>query len=116
MLALLPEGFGILRIEGEGANSSHNGVDCHIVGNDGAECGPLLATSTRSQNSRRQFQRLQNAIASPGEDCFIVKMYVKEISSLNRVLDQFLVRGQTTTSIVQSSLVPLRGLPLPDTR
>jgi len=51
-----------------------------------------------------------------GEDCFILKMYVKEISGLDRVLDQFLVHGQTTTSIVQSSPVPSRGLPLPDTR
>jgi len=51
-----------------------------------------------------------------GEDCFILKMYVKEISSLDRVLDQFLAHGQTTTSIVQSSPVPSRGLPLGDTR
>jgi Lrp/AsnC family leucine-responsive transcriptional regulator len=51
-----------------------------------------------------------------GEDCFILKVYVKQISSLDHVLDQFLVHGQTTTSIVQSSPVPSRGLPLPDTR
>lgn len=51
-----------------------------------------------------------------GEDCFIMKMYLKEISSLDRVLDRFLAHGQTTTSIVQSSPVPSRGLPLPDVR
>lgn len=51
-----------------------------------------------------------------GEDCFILKVYLKEISSLDRVLDQFLAHGQTTTSIVQSSPVPPRGLPLPDVR
>lgn len=51
-----------------------------------------------------------------GEDCFILKVYLKEISSLDRVLDQFLSHGQTTTSIVQSSPVPPRGLPLPDVR
>ena len=51
-----------------------------------------------------------------GEDCFILKVYVKQISSLDHVLDQFLVHGQTTTSIVQSSPVPWRGLPVPDTR
>src|SRR5215467_1092673 len=48
-----------------------------------------------------------------GEDCFILKVYLKEISSLDRVLDKFLAHGQTTTSIVQSSPVPPRGLPLP---
>jgi len=51
-----------------------------------------------------------------GEDCFILKMYLKEISSLDQVLDQFLAHGQTTTSIVQSSPVPWRGLPVPDIR
>jgi Lrp/AsnC family transcriptional regulator, leucine-responsive regulatory protein len=48
-----------------------------------------------------------------GEDCFIVKIFLKEISDLDRVLDKFLAHGQTTTSIVQSSPVPPRGLPLP---
>jgi Lrp/AsnC family transcriptional regulator, leucine-responsive regulatory protein len=48
-----------------------------------------------------------------GEDCFILKVFLKDISSLDRVLDKFLVHGQTTTSIVQSSPVPPRGLPLP---
>jgi Lrp/AsnC family leucine-responsive transcriptional regulator len=47
-----------------------------------------------------------------GEDCFILKVYVKEISNLDRVLDRFLTHGQTTTSIVQSSPVPPRNLPL----
>ncbi|HEV2297469.1 MAG TPA: Lrp/AsnC family transcriptional regulator [Candidatus Acidoferrales bacterium] len=49
-----------------------------------------------------------------GEDCFILKIYIKEISYLDRVLDRFLVHGQTTTSIVQSSPVLLRDIPLPD--
>jgi Lrp/AsnC family leucine-responsive transcriptional regulator len=48
-----------------------------------------------------------------GEDCFILKIFLKEISNLDRVLDKFLAHGQTTTSIVQSSPVPPRTLPLP---
>lgn len=51
-----------------------------------------------------------------GEDCFIVKVFLKEIANLDRVLDKFLAHGQTTTSIVQSSPVPPRGLPLPPDR
>lgn len=47
-----------------------------------------------------------------GEDCFILKVFLKEISNLDQVLDKFLAHGQTTTSIVQSSPVPPRGLPL----
>lgn len=48
-----------------------------------------------------------------GEDCFILKVFLKEISGLECVLDKFLAHGQTTTSIVQSSPVPPRNLPLP---
>src|SRR5262249_45039294 len=48
-----------------------------------------------------------------GEDCFILKVFLKEVSSLDRVLYKFLAHGQTTTSIVQSSPVLPRGVPLP---
>lgn len=47
-----------------------------------------------------------------GEDCFLVKICLREISSLDHVLDQFLAHGQTTTSIVQSSPVPARSIQL----
>jgi Lrp/AsnC family transcriptional regulator, leucine-responsive regulatory protein len=49
-----------------------------------------------------------------GEDCFILKAYVPAIDQLDRLLDQFLVHGTTTTSIVQSTPVPLRLPPLPN--
>jgi Lrp/AsnC family leucine-responsive transcriptional regulator len=48
-----------------------------------------------------------------GEDCFIMRMFVPAMDQLDRVLDRFLSCGTTTTSIVQSSPVPLRPLPLP---
>jgi Lrp/AsnC family leucine-responsive transcriptional regulator len=48
-----------------------------------------------------------------GEDCFVLRIYLPSISDLDRVLDRFLAHGQTTTSIIQSTPVPLRGLPLP---
>jgi len=49
-----------------------------------------------------------------GEDCFLLKVYVTEIDKLEDVLDRFLMYGQTTSSIVQSSPVPPRPLPLPE--
>ena len=49
-----------------------------------------------------------------GEDCFILKAHFPAIDQLDRLLDQFLVYGNTTTSIVQSTPVPLRLPPLPD--
>ncbi len=49
-----------------------------------------------------------------GEDCFLMKVYVTEIDKLEEVLDRFLMYGQTTSSILQSSPVPPRALPLPE--
>ena len=48
-----------------------------------------------------------------GEDCFIMKVYFVAMEELDQVLDQFLAHGQTTTSLVQSTPVPSRDLPLP---
>ncbi len=48
-----------------------------------------------------------------GEDCFVMKVHLPGLHQLDAVLDQFLAFGQTTTSLVQSSPVPPRGLPLP---
>ena len=48
-----------------------------------------------------------------GEDCFLLKIHVPKVDDLEVVLDRFLAVGQTTTSIVQSSPVQHRGLPLP---
>ena len=45
-----------------------------------------------------------------GEDCFFMKLYVRDVDHLEEVIDRFVAYGQTTTSIVQSSPVPARGL------
>jgi Lrp/AsnC family leucine-responsive transcriptional regulator len=49
-----------------------------------------------------------------GEDCFLLKVHAAAVDQLESILDGFLAFGQTTTSIVQSSPVPVRSLPLPD--
>jgi Lrp/AsnC family transcriptional regulator, leucine-responsive regulatory protein len=48
-----------------------------------------------------------------GEDCFIIKVYLPSLDQLDRILDAFLLYGTTTTSLIQSSPVPLRAPPLP---
>ncbi|MGI8854406.1 MAG: Lrp/AsnC family transcriptional regulator [Thermomicrobiales bacterium] len=48
-----------------------------------------------------------------GEDCFIIKVHLPAMDQLDRVLDRFLLYGMTTTSIIQSSPIPLRSLPVP---
>ena len=42
-----------------------------------------------------------------GEDCFFLKLHLRDIEHLEEVVDRFLIYGQTTTSIIQSS--PVRG-------
>lgn len=48
-----------------------------------------------------------------GEDCFILRIHLQSLSSLDQVLDRFLAYGQTTTSLIQSTVIPLRSPPLP---
>jgi Lrp/AsnC family transcriptional regulator, leucine-responsive regulatory protein len=45
-----------------------------------------------------------------GEDCYFIKLHVRDVQHLEEVIDRFALFGQTTTSILQSSPVPGRGL------
>jgi Lrp/AsnC family leucine-responsive transcriptional regulator len=48
-----------------------------------------------------------------GEDCFLIKLHAPALDQLESILDRFLPFGNTTTSIVVSTTVPLRQPPLP---
>ena len=50
-----------------------------------------------------------------GEDCYFMKAFVRDVEHLEEVIDGFAVYGQTTSSIMQSSPVPARGVPLGQT-
>jgi Lrp/AsnC family transcriptional regulator, leucine-responsive regulatory protein len=47
-----------------------------------------------------------------GDDCYIMRAHVRDVEHLEELIDRFTPLGQTTTSIVQSSPVPGRGLAL----
>jgi Lrp/AsnC family leucine-responsive transcriptional regulator len=47
-----------------------------------------------------------------GDDCYLIKAHVRNVGHLEELIDQLAPYGQTTTSIVQSSPVPARGLEL----
>src|SRR3954464_5334754 len=47
-----------------------------------------------------------------GEDCFWVKAHVRSVEHLEDVIDRFGLFGATTTSVMQTSPVPRRGVPL----
>ena len=44
-----------------------------------------------------------------GEDCFVMRLHVRDVLHLEELIDRFVPYGQTTTSIMQSSPVPGRG-------
>lgn len=47
-----------------------------------------------------------------GEDCYLLKAHIRSMTHLEELLDELAPFGQTTTSIIQSSPVPLRGVSL----
>jgi Lrp/AsnC family transcriptional regulator, leucine-responsive regulatory protein len=48
-----------------------------------------------------------------GDDCFLMRVYVRDVAHLETVLDQFLGYGQTNSSVVQSTVVQRRQPPIP---
>jgi len=49
-----------------------------------------------------------------GEDCFLIKVHADSVAGLEELLDQFLIHGQTVSSIVVASPVTARALPVLD--
>jgi Lrp/AsnC family leucine-responsive transcriptional regulator len=89
---------------------------------DPAAAGYPLTAVVRVRPAPRQLAKVADvARATPevvechritGEDCFFLKAHVRSVEHLEEVIDRFTPYGQTTTSIVQSSPVPARGLAL----
>jgi Lrp/AsnC family leucine-responsive transcriptional regulator len=82
--------------------------------------GYALSAIVRIRPAPRQLRKVADlARATPevvechritGEDCFFVKAHVRDVEHLEEVIDRFTVFGQTTTSVMQTSPVPLRGV------
>ena len=47
-----------------------------------------------------------------GDDCYLMKAHVRDVEHMEEVIDRFAIYGQTTTSIIQSSPVPRRSVPV----
>ena len=87
---------------------------------DPAALGYAFGAIVRVRPAPRQIAKVADAArATPevvechritGEDCFFVKVHVRDVAHLEEVIDRFTPFGQTTTSIVQSSPVPGRGV------
>ena len=84
--------------------------------------GYTLAAVVRIRPFARQIHKIPEIAAQTpeiveceritGKDCFLLRLHVRAIDDLEEVLDNFTPFGQTTTSIVHSSPVPRRSLPL----
>lgn len=90
---------------------------------DPATVGLPMAAFVRVRPAPRQLPKVaQLARDTPavsechritGEDCFLLKVHAGSLPELEEVLDAFLVFGQTTSSLVVSTPVEPRGVPLP---
>jgi Lrp/AsnC family leucine-responsive transcriptional regulator len=74
---------------------------------------PAPGQLTRVADLARRTPEVVECHRVTGEDCFVMKVYLPALDRLDGLLDRFLQYGQTTTSIIQSTPVPPRGLPLP---
>ena len=84
--------------------------------------GLALTSIIRVRPSPRQLHKIADLARSTpevvechritGEDCFFIKAHVRDVHHLEDLIDRFTPYGQTTTSIVQSSPVPRRGVAL----
>jgi Lrp/AsnC family leucine-responsive transcriptional regulator len=81
-----------------------------------------LAAVVRVRPASRQLHRIPEVARSTpevvecyritGEDCFFLKLHLRSIDDLEEILDRFVEYGQTTTSLIHSSPVANRPLPL----
>ena len=95
------------------------GVHAHV---DPRALGYALSVIVRVRPAPRQLAKVAElARDTPevvechritGEDCFFLKAHVRDVEHLEEVIDAFAFFGQTTTSVMQTSPVPGRGLPL----
>jgi Lrp/AsnC family leucine-responsive transcriptional regulator len=82
--------------------------------------GYPIAAFVRIRPTTRQLQKIPELAREvpevvechrvTGEDCFVLKLHLREMDDLEAILDRFIVLGQTTTSIIHSS--PVSGRPL----
>jgi Lrp/AsnC family leucine-responsive transcriptional regulator len=61
----------------------------------------------------RRMEQVSECYRITGEDCFLIKIHSASVPDLEALLDQFLLFGQTVSSIVVATPVPARPLPIP---
>lgn len=77
-----------------------------------ARIRPTAGQLTKVAELARALPQVTECHRITGEDCFLIKVHAPGVEQLENVLDQFLLYGQTVTSIVVSTPVPPRPLPV----
>lgn len=104
----------IKRLESAGViRGYHADIDPHALGYS-------LGVAIRIRPAPRQLAEVATlARESPevvechrvtGDDCYVMTAFVRDVEHLEQVIDRFAAYGQTTSSIMQSSPVPRRGV------
>jgi Lrp/AsnC family leucine-responsive transcriptional regulator len=89
---------------------------------DAAAIGYPISAIVRIRPSTRQLHKIPElasevpevveCVRVTGEDCYVLRLNLRAMDDLESILDRFIVFGQTTTSIVHSSPVGPRALPV----
>jgi Lrp/AsnC family leucine-responsive transcriptional regulator len=89
---------------------------------DPKEIGFPIAAVVRVRPASRQLHKIPEVARDTpevvegyritGKDCFFIKLHLRSVDDLEEILDRFVDYGQTTTSIIHSSSVANRPLPL----
>jgi Lrp/AsnC family transcriptional regulator, leucine-responsive regulatory protein len=77
---------------------------------------PVAGQLPKIADLARETPEISECHRISGEDCFLIKVHAAEIADLEKILDRFLIYGQTITSIVVSTPVPPRTLPITEER
>jgi Lrp/AsnC family transcriptional regulator, leucine-responsive regulatory protein len=106
------------RLTDSGALCVRAEVDPHALGY--AICAIVrVSPSTRDlkliPDLARQLPQVTECYRITGEDCYLLKLYLRSIQELEPILDRFTPLGRTTTSIVNAVPVPRRPLPVTET-
>jgi Lrp/AsnC family leucine-responsive transcriptional regulator len=74
---------------------------------------PAARQLSKIADLAEQLDAVSECYRITGEDCFLVKVHAASIPELEATLDKFLMFGQTVSSIVVTTPVPPRPLPIP---
>jgi Lrp/AsnC family leucine-responsive transcriptional regulator len=106
----------VQRLERDGVITGYH------AGVDPKKLGYPLAAIVRIAPASRQLDKIREvARETPevvechritGEDCFFLKLHLRSMDDLEPLLDRFTPYGRTTTSLIHSSAVDNRPLPL----